>query len=85
MPDAVFSFRSDEDRAIEQAIHSGAGIGFTAMLEAKANPDLVEMFPPEGDEWSAPLWLVTHVDLHRTTKVQAFLTFIKAAAKEWDL
>ncbi len=85
VPEAVFSFRSDEDRAIEQAIHSGAGIGFTAMLEAKANPDLVEMFPPEGDEWSAPLWLVTHVDLHRTTKVQAFLTFIKAAAKDWDL
>lgn len=85
VPEATFSFRSDEDRAIEQAILSGAGIGFASILEARANPDLVEVFPPEGDEWSAALWLVTHVDLHRTTKVQAFLTFLKAEAKGWDL
>jgi hypothetical protein len=30
------------------------------------------------------LWLVTHVDLHRTTKVQSFLTFLKAEAKSWS-
>jgi len=36
---------------------------------------------PSLDEWSAPLWLVTHVDLHRTTKVQAFLRFIKDQMK----
>jgi hypothetical protein len=27
--------------------------------------------------------LVTHVDLHRTTKVQAFLNFLKEHSKEW--
>jgi hypothetical protein len=26
---------------------------------------------------------VTHVDLHRTTKVQAFLSALKDAAKTW--
>ncbi|UOA28430.1 LysR family transcriptional regulator [Pseudosulfitobacter sp. DSM 107133] len=83
VPDIVFGFRSDEDRAIEQAIINGAGIGFATVLEARANPDLVEVFPQE-EGWSAPLWLVTHVDLHRTTKVQSFLTFIKDAAKGWD-
>jgi DNA-binding transcriptional LysR family regulator len=36
---------------------------------------------PSLDEWSAPLWLVTHVDLHRTTKVQAFLRFMKDQMK----
>ena len=36
------------------------------------------------DEWTAPLWLVTHVDLHRTVKVQAFLKFLKAEAEGWD-
>ncbi len=30
------------------------------------------------------LWLVTHVDLHRTTKVQAFLQQIKDCAKSWE-
>ena len=31
----------------------------------------------------APLWLVTHVDLHRTNKVQSFLKFLKERSKEW--
>ena len=29
----------------------------------------------------APLWIVTHVDLHRTRKVQAFLSYLKEAAQ----
>ncbi len=39
---------------------------------------------PTLPEWEVPLWLVTHVDLHRTTKVQAFLQHIKEASKQWD-
>ena len=39
---------------------------------------------PSRDDWSGPLWLVTHVDLHRTTKVQAFLSFLREAAQAWD-
>jgi hypothetical protein len=38
---------------------------------------------PPRPEWESPLWLVTHVDLHRTTKVQAFVTHIKEAARGW--
>jgi len=34
-------------------------------------------------EWTSDLWLVTHVDLHRTPKVQTFLKFLKAEAKAW--
>jgi len=34
-------------------------------------------------EWEAPLWIVTHVDLHRTVKVQAFLAHLKHAAAGW--
>ena len=29
-------------------------------------------------EWDAQFWLVTHVDLHRTAKVQAVLSALKA-------
>ena len=36
---------------------------------------------PLVQDWRVPLWIVTHVDLHRTTKVQAFLTFLKARMK----
>ena len=36
-------------------------------------------------EWEAPLWIVTHVDLHRTLKVQSFLAHLKRAAADWVL
>jgi DNA-binding transcriptional LysR family regulator len=83
VPGAALTFRSNDPRALEQAVLAGAGIGFMAMDEAQANPDLIEVFPYQ-EEWSAPLWLVTHVDLHRTHKVQAFLNFLKEQSKSWD-
>ncbi|WP_299599769.1 LysR family transcriptional regulator [uncultured Tateyamaria sp.] len=78
------TFRSTDVRALEQAVLAGAGIGFLSVLEARANPNLVEIIPPRED-WSSPLWLVTHVDLHRTNKVQAFLTFLKEKSKDWHV
>lgn len=78
------TFRSTDVRALEQAVLAGAGIGFLPVLEARANPDLVEILPPQED-WASPLWLVTHVDLHRTNKVQAFLNFLKDASKSWQV
>jgi hypothetical protein len=35
------------------------------------------------DAWSSRIWLITHVDLHRTAKVQSFTGSLKAAAKAW--
>lgn len=58
--------------AVKAAVKSGLGIGFLAEHEASQDLDLVEIASPSGD-WSAPIWLVTHVDLHRTDKVQRFL------------
>ncbi|MFK7744399.1 MAG: LysR family transcriptional regulator [Roseobacter sp.] len=75
-------FRSSDTRALRSAILSGAGIGFLPKFEQEASPELTEVHPCQ-EEWVSPLWLVTHVDLHRTTKVQTFLKFLKAAAKDW--
>lgn len=74
-------FRSTDSRVLEQAVTAGAGIGFLAVHDAARQPDLVQVLPPQ-DDWTAPLWLVTHVDLHRTAKVQAFLKHLKAYAAE---
>jgi DNA-binding transcriptional LysR family regulator len=82
VPMSALTFRSSDTRALEEAIIAGAGIGFLPVMEAKKHDDLVEVFEHQ-DVWSGPLWLVTHVDLHRTTKVQAFLTFLKDRAKDW--
>ena len=68
---------------MQDAILAGAGIGFVTSQEAARNAALTEVIPSR-EEWSAPLWIVTHVDLHRTTKVQTFLRFLKDSIKAMD-
>ncbi|WP_417604746.1 LysR family transcriptional regulator [Primorskyibacter flagellatus] len=70
------AFRSNEKRAMDAAIRAGIGIGFLETSKAGNDDDLVEIMPPQ-ESWASALWLVTHVDLHRTAKVQAFLGFLK--------
>ena len=53
------------------------GVGPVLCWPVLANEELVPMIPPP--DWFGTLWLVTHVDLHRTTKVQSFLAFMKQA------
>ena len=74
------TFRCLDSNALTEAILSGAGIGFLNQRDAKNNPDLIEIHPALP-EWDSPLWLVTHVDLHRTPKVQALVKFLKSNAK----
>lgn len=83
VPDDRFVFRASEPAAVTDAVRAGAGIGFVSPHEAEGDPNLVQVMPPRR-EWDAPLWLVTHVDLHRTSKVQACLAHLKEAAKAWD-
>jgi len=68
-------FKSNSQLVLEQAILSGIGIGFLSTHRASQYPDLVEVWPPQK-ELEIPFWLVTHVDLHHTAKVQAFLSFL---------
>ena len=82
VPEANITFRSTDMRAMEQAVLSGAGIGFLSLWEAAKHEGLTQVCDPHVD-WAATLWLVTHVDLHRTSKVQSFLTFLKEHAKGW--
>ncbi|KAA9010590.1 LysR family transcriptional regulator [Histidinibacterium aquaticum] len=83
VPEDRIVFRTMDNRTQVDAILAGAGIGFMAEWEVAQRDGLVEILPPE-ESWSASLWLVTHVDLHRTPKVQAFLSFLKARAKTWN-
>lgn len=80
-PEAV-TMRVTEGAANVAALLAGMGLGFCNTEFARNTPDLVEVMPPQPD-WEAPLWIVTHVDLHRTLKVQSFLTFLKNAAQGW--
>lgn len=83
VPADAIRFTATDERALTEAVRTGAGIGFVPRREAEQTADLVEIMPPLPD-WAARLWLVTHVDLHRTNKVQTFLSFLKARASQWD-
>lgn len=79
IPDKNVTFRVSDDVPLKQALLAGAGIGFAVKGE---HPELIEVMPAQ-EEWRSQFWLVTHVDLHRTVKVQAILGCLKEAAKDW--
>ncbi len=82
VPSEQIAYTATEPAALEAAVRNGAGIGFIAAFRTEHSADLVEVLPSRP-EWDSPLRIVTHVDLHRTRKVQAFLTHLKDTAKEW--
>lgn len=81
-PEAII-LRTTELASATEAIRLGLGLGFVATHEAARHPDLIEVMAPR-EEWDSPLWIVTHVDLHRTLKVQSFLATLKAAVAGWE-
>lgn len=76
VPQTALSLETTNLEVKFEAVRAGMGLGFLAEHEAEGHPDLVEILPPD-DKWTANIWIVTHVDLHRTAKVQAFLHFVR--------
>ncbi|MEM0935868.1 MAG: LysR family transcriptional regulator [Pseudomonadota bacterium] len=82
VPAGLIRYRASRDRTVVDAIEAGAGIGFMPVWMGEENPETVCMMDPLP-EWSVPVWLVTHVDLHRTAKVQTLVRFLKEQASAW--
>ncbi len=63
------------------AVNAGLGMGF---LPTPFADELEELKPvlTQDPNWSVPFWLVTHVDLHRTDKVQAMLKCLAASQQK---
>ncbi len=80
IPREQFVFRGTDPYVLRQAILQGAGIGYMPLWDAAQHDELVQVMAPR-EEWTANLWLVTHVDLHRTMKVQSFTRFLKEEIK----
>lgn len=72
-------FRASEELALREALLQGVGLGFLTVEDAPT--DLVQILAPRP-EWMTRIWLVTHVDLHRTAKVQALTRHLKAHLKD---
>ena len=82
VPAEAITYRASEPEATVAAVRAGLGLGFVPVRDAERDESLVEILPA-STEWDSPLWIVTHVDLHRTLKVQSFLTVLKKAAAGW--
>jgi len=73
-PAPTIALRSNEAEVRYCAIADGIGAGFHYGQDPEGK--LIEIMPTRP-EWEFSVWLVTHVDLHRTPKVQAALAAIK--------
>ena len=76
VPESKGVFRSNSPSVLQEAILGGIVIVFLFELEALGHSELRQIFPPR-EEWNVVNWLVTHGDLNRTAKVQAFLKILK--------
>ncbi|MCE5974727.1 LysR family transcriptional regulator [Sinirhodobacter sp. WL0062] len=84
IPPEQVVLRANDPEGQRAAVRNGVGLGFLPAIEARAASHLVEVMGPRP-EWESPLWLVTHVDLHRTPKVQAALKVLKEMATRCDM
>ncbi|RDE23076.1 LysR family transcriptional regulator [Motiliproteus coralliicola] len=76
VPDSQISLRVNDLMGFIPAIRAGFGAAPLPCWMASTDPSLKPLITPPP-EWTGPMWLVTHVDLHRSSKVQAFTQFLK--------
>ncbi|MCW8875542.1 MAG: LysR family transcriptional regulator [Kangiellaceae bacterium] len=79
--DEQIALRSSDFPSFIQAIKAGFGIAPVNCWLAATDKALCPMMQPPA-EWNHDLWLVTHGDMHRTSKVQAFTQFLKGRFKQ---
>lgn len=82
VPETALVLRSTDVHTLQDAVVAGLGIGFLERSIAH-QLGMIEVIEPRA-EWSSQLWLVTHVDLHRTIKVQALLAHLKDQVKKLE-
>ena len=75
VPSANIKFRCDARAGQAQAIKAGLGIGLMPQYEAEMDAQFTRVLPEQT--WVINNWLITHGDLHRSEKIQAFLDVLK--------
>ncbi len=70
------SFRGSDFSLMMDAAENGLGITPLGFDIAQTRKELILMIPPP-ESWQGDLWLVTHRDIHRSPKVQAFNQYLK--------
>lgn len=78
VPADAIVLRTNSILAMWECVRAGIGIGFHPS-EAAHQADLVPLFG-RRPEWNESVWAVTHVDLHKTPKVQALVRAIRSTS-----
>ncbi|GIT91189.1 LysR family transcriptional regulator [Jannaschia pagri] len=84
IPARNIGYQVNQITAARPAVLAGLGIGFSTTWAENENDEVEMVFGPR-DEWNSQLWLVTHVDLHRTAKVQTAVSFLKDWVSRWPV
>lgn len=79
-PDCI-SYRTDSVAAASVAIAAGLGFGFLPCMLGDITPGLVRV-GPVVPELQDELWLLTHQDIRKSSRVKAFMRFCTAAVAE---
>lgn len=69
------AFVSNDAEARLGAVRAGLGLGFMTADQAEGLVEVLAL-----PDWFSTLWVVTHVDLHRSPKVQAALAALRETA-----
>lgn len=77
----AIAYRTDSVAAASVAIAAGLGLGFLPCMLGDITPGLVRVGPPVA-ELNDELWLLTHQDIRKSWRVQAFMTFCAAAVAD---
>jgi DNA-binding transcriptional LysR family regulator len=78
---SMINFRGTDFNSMMDAAVHGLGIVCVGCLFAKTKVGLQPLLAPPK-EWDNDLWLVTHRDIHRSPKVQAFTQLLKSMMSE---
>jgi len=68
-------FRVDAFGSMMALLRSGCGLGLLPTYVADAEPELVAV-SEDIEPLANPAWLLTHPDLRRTARIQAFMRFV---------
>ncbi|MEN0067758.1 MAG: LysR family transcriptional regulator [Myxococcota bacterium] len=79
-PRSQVGFWSRDAQINAQAVAAGLGLGILPVAMVGDDPAFIQVRPVQ-EAWDVPLWLVTHVDLHWTAKVQAVLQALVGRAE----
>ena len=75
VPETAVKLRTNSVASSFEAVVVGLGIGFLP-THAAEQTGCTAVHPPEPS-WHEAIWAVTHVDLHKTSKVQALLGVLR--------